>query len=224
MPRICRHWTVDCSSIFYLTLPNANQLSTVLSWFFLRVYCTSVVAHLTLSAEPPEQFVTLELGLLVRNDAWHLEDKPRFRLFVEHRRIVRMHHARKGGGVVHHHLVGPVFGVRLASVHLNPGSIYTKVEKSQRWLEGGYHYCCITNVYPKSNQIVINLANIWFYVKFLSIGWFDYFVEFLTSHTVKFRAIITRDKSLDWTNDVTSEPIDDRTLSTHNTNCGGSTL
>lgn len=60
--------------------------------------------HLTLAAEPPEQLVALELGLLVGHDARHLEDEARLRLLV-HAQLVRIDHRRHGGRVVHHHRI-----------------------------------------------------------------------------------------------------------------------
>jgi hypothetical protein len=49
------------------------------------------VTHLALAAEPSKQLIGLELGLLIGDDARHLEDEARFGLLVQTHGIERQY-------------------------------------------------------------------------------------------------------------------------------------
>jgi len=58
------------------------------------------VTHLALAAEPSKQLIGLELGLLIGDDARHLEDEARFGLLVQTHGIERQY-SGEGRRVVH---------------------------------------------------------------------------------------------------------------------------
>ena len=58
------------------------------------------MTHLALAAESPKQLIGLELGLLIGDDARHLEDEARFGLLVQTDGVERQH-SGECRGVVH---------------------------------------------------------------------------------------------------------------------------